>query len=164
MRYAVAIGYPLRLCMERDRAAQEIERQDCRIVLTPEQALQWGGLSGWRELREEEKPAAEVLTALGAAASGDSAEEVLSALAQCVPVRQGFCLPAEEGAAVQLGEEQILLTGFQEQLWLAADGRHTLGAFLEEMELPWRSEPPEQQELLMENILGLASSELCYFR
>lgn len=164
MRYAVAIGYPLRLYVERDRAVQEIERQDCRVTLSSEQAMQWGGLSMWRELREEEKPAAEVLTALGAAASGDSAAEVLSALAQCVPVRQGFCLPTEEGAAVQLGEEQILLTGFQERLWLAADGRHTLRAILEGMELPWRSEPPEQQELLMENILGLASSELCYFR
>ena len=127
MRYAVAIGYPLRLYVERDRAVQEIERQDCRVTLSSEQAMRWGGLSMWRELREEEKPAAEVLTALGAAASGDSAAEVLSALAQCVPVRQGFCLPAEEGAAVQLGEEQILLTGFQERLWLAADGRHTLG-------------------------------------
>ena len=164
MRYAVAIGYPLRLYVERDRAVQEIERQDCRVTLSSEQAMRWGGLSMWRELREEEKPAAEVLTALGAAASGDSAAEVLSALAQCVPVRQGFCLPAEEGAAVQLGEEQILLTGFQERLWLAADGRHTLGVILEGMNLSWRGEPPEQQELLMENILGLASSELCYFR
>ena len=89
---------------------------------------------------------------------------MLSSLAQCVPVRQGFCLPAEEGAAIQLGEEQILLTGFQERLWLAANGRHTLGAILKGMNLSWRSEPPEQQELLMENILGLASSELCYFR
>ena len=148
MRYAVAIGYPLRLYVERDRAVQEIERQDCRVTLSSEQAMRWGGLSMWRELREEEKPAA----------------EVLSALAQCVPVRQGFCLPAEEGAAVQLGEEQILLTGFQERLWLAADGRHTLGAILKGMNLSWRSESPEQQELLMENILGLASSELCYFR
>ena len=164
MRYAVAIVYPLRLYVERDRAVQEIERQDCRVTLSSEQAMRWGGLSMWRELREEEKPAAEVLTALGAAASGDSAAEVLSALAQCVPVRQGFCLPAEEGAAVQLGEEQILLTGFQERLWLAADGRHTLGAILKGMNLSWRSESPEQQELLMENILGLASSELCYFR
>jgi len=155
MRYAVAIGYPLRLYVERDRAVQEIERQDCRVTLSSEQAMRWGGLSMWRELREEEKPAAEVLTALGAAASGDSAAEVLSALAQCVPVRQGFCLPAEE---------QILLTGFQERLWLAADGRHTLGAILKGMNLSWRSESPEQQELLMENILGLASSELCYFR
>ena len=75
-----------------------------------------------------------------------------------------FTPPAEEGAAVQLGEEQILLTGFQERLWLAADGRHTLGAILKGMNLSWRSESPEQQELLMENILGLASSELCYFR
>ena len=100
MRYAVAIGYPLRLYVERDRAVQEIERQDCRVTLSSEQAMRWGGLSMWRELREEEKPAAEVLTALGAAASGDSAAEVLSALAQCVPVRQGFCLPAEEGAAL----------------------------------------------------------------
>ena len=59
MRYAVAIGYPLRLYVERDRAVQEIERQDCRVTLSSEQAMQWGGLSMWRELREEEKPAAE---------------------------------------------------------------------------------------------------------
>lgn len=65
MRYAVAIGYPLRLYVERDRAVQEIERQDCRVTLSSEQAMRWGGLSMWRELREEEKPAAEVLTALG---------------------------------------------------------------------------------------------------
>ena len=32
MRYAVAIGYPLRLYVERDRAVQEIERQDCRVT------------------------------------------------------------------------------------------------------------------------------------
>ena len=44
-RYAVAIGYPLRLYVERDRAVQEIERQDCRVTLSSEQAMRWGGLS-----------------------------------------------------------------------------------------------------------------------
>ena len=39
MRYAVAIGYPLRLYVERDRAVQEIERQDCRVTLSSDQPL-----------------------------------------------------------------------------------------------------------------------------
>lgn len=162
MRYAVSIGYPLQLCVGHE-SVQKVERQEYRITLTLEQARWWGRLSGWRELRGEEIPAAEELTALGAAASGNSAEEVLSTLAQCVPVRQGFCLPAEEGAVIQLGEERSLLTGLQERLWLAADGRQTLDVILEGMDLSWRSEPMEQQELLMENIVGLTSSELCYF-
>lgn len=122
MRYAVAIGYPLRLYVERDRAVQEIERQDCRVTLSSEQAMQWGGLSMWRELREEEKPAAEALTALGAAASGDSAEEVLSSLAQCVPVRQGFCLPAEEGAAISWGRSRSCSPGFRSGFGLRPTG------------------------------------------
>lgn len=164
MKYALSIGYPLRLCMGQERTVQEVELQEHRITLSLEQAVRWGGLSVWRELSEEEKPAAEVLTALGAAVSGDSAEEVLAALARCVPLRQGFCLPAEEGASVQLGKEQILLTDVQEQIWLASNGRDTLEEILGRMAVRWRDAAAEQQELLLENLLGLTAAELCYFR
>lgn len=164
MKYALAIGYPLRLCAGHDKAIQEVELQAHRIVLTLEQARRWGALSVWRELSEAEKPAVEELTALGIAVTGDSEAEVLSDLARCVPLRQGFCIPAEEGACVQLGKEQFLLTGLQEQLWLAADGRNTLEEILRRMELRWRDAPAEQQELLLENLLGLTAAELCYFR
>ena len=118
----------------------------------------------WRELSEEEKSAVEELTSLGAAVSGDNAAEVLTALAQCVPLRQGFCLPAAEGASVQLGESKILLTAFQEQLWLAADGQNTLEEILNRMEIHWKDAEMEQQELILENLLGLMAAELCYFR
>lgn len=164
MRYALAIGYPLRLHIGQDGAAQEVELQERQITLSLEQAKHWGGLSIWRELNEDEKPTAEELTALGAAVSGDSPEEVLDALMRCVPLRQGFCLPAEEGANVQLGDEQILLTDFQEHIWLAANGRDTLEKILGQMEIHWRNAAVEQQELLLENLLGLTAAELCYFR
>lgn len=164
MKYALSIGYPLRLCLGREGTFQEVELQEHRITLSLEQAVRWGGLSMWRELSEGEKPAAEELTALGAAVSGDSAEEVLAALALCVPLRQGFCLPAEEGISVQLGKEQILLTDVQEQIWLAADGRNSLEKILGRMEIRWRDAAPEKQELLLENLLGLTAAELCYFR
>ena len=79
-------------------------------------------------------------------------------------MRQGFCLPAEEGTAVQMGREQTLLTGLQERVWLAANGQNTLEEILEQLEFYWRDIRPELQELLLENLLGLTSMELCYFR
>lgn len=97
-------------------------------------------------LREEEKPAAGGTDGAGAAASGDSAAEVLSALAQCVPVRQGFCLPAEEGPPSSWERSQILLTGFQERLWLAADGG-----------TPW-GRPGGNESVLAERAAGAAGA------
>lgn len=164
MKYALAIGYPLRLRIGEERMVQEIELQERWITLSLEQAMQWGKLCVWRELSETEKPAVEELMALGTVVSGDSVAEVLSALGRCVPLRQGFCLPAEEGTAVQMGREQILLTGLQERVWLAANGKNTLEEILEQLEFHWRDIRPELQELLLENLLGLTSMELCYFR
>lgn len=164
MKYALAIGYPLRLTAVGGQAVQEVELRNRRVALSLEQAMQWGALSVWRELGEAERPGAEELASLNVVVLGDSAEEILSALAPCIPLRQGFGLPMEEGTGIQLGEEQILLTGLQESLWLLADGRTTLEEALEQAGVRWREAGQEQQELILENLLGLAAAELYYFR
>lgn len=164
MKYALAIGYPLRLCIEQGRTVQEVELQKCRLILSLEQAQLWGTLSMWRELSEEEKPAVEELAALGAAILGDSAMEILSELVWRTPLRQGFCMPSEEGSSIQLGKERFLLTGLQEQLWISADGRDTLDEIFKKLEIHWRDSAVEQLELILENLLGLTVAELCYYR
>ena len=127
MKYALAIGYPLRLTAVGGEAVQEVELRDRRVALSLEQAMQWGALSVWRELGEAERPGAEELASLNVAVLGDSAEEILSALAPCIPLRQGFGLPMEEGTGIQLGEEQILLPGIRQHRLHAAGGVGALG-------------------------------------
>lgn len=166
MRYALAIGYPLRMAAEGGRPPEEeIELRDRRLRLNARQAALWSRLFRLEELPWADRPLAEELGKLGAAAVSDSAGGLLEALASCRPVRQGFCLPDESGtAAVWLGETAFPLTALQEQMWLAADGAAALGEILDHAASGWRNAGETRQKALLEQLLQLTAAELCYFR
>lgn len=166
MRYALAIGYPLRMAAEDSRPPEEeIELQGRRLRLNVRQAALWSRLFRLEELPPEDRPLAEELEKLGAAAVGNSAGELLASLAACRPVRQGFCLPDARGsAAVWLGETSRPLSPLQEQLWLAADGTSSLGNALDQVTGGWESAGEERQAALLEQLLELTAADLYYFR
>lgn len=166
MRYALAIGYPLRMITENGHPPEEeLELQDRRLRLNARQAALWSRLFRLEQLPREDRPLAEELGRIGAAAVGDSAGELLAALAACRPVRQGFCLPDESGsAAVWLGETSFLLSPLQEQLWLAADGASPLGDTLDQVTGNWKAAGEARQTALLEQLLALTAADLYYFR
>ena len=166
MKYALAIGYPLRMTGETGRPPEEeLELRDRRLRLNARQAALWSRLFRLEPLSREDLPLAEELEKLGAAAAGGSAGELLTALAPCRPVRQGFCLPDESGsAAIWLGEACFPLSPLQEQLWLAADGTSSLEAALDQITGGWRSLGEARQTALLEQLLALTAADLYYFR
>lgn len=166
MKYALAVGYPLRLIFDGENLSEELETDGGRICLTLEQSRVWAELSSQTELlliNDKQREKVKELEALGAAAAGDTPEELLWKLAGMIPVRQGFGMPGEESGemTVWLGGQQKRLSRMESKLWLGADGRTAIGRTMEKCGAGFEADESAQIEIL-NALLTLIAADLYY--
>lgn len=165
MTYALAVGYPLFLRWNKYGSMQiEIEIVDVHIVLDSQQSKLWSYLNVLRQMSDDMEREMQILVSCGAAISSETRLGILNALLRHPIVRQGFCLPGEEGVYAYLGEKKWLLTGVQADLWCGGDGQKTLEQLLDYIVTGWQNFEKQEKKLLLDNILGLAEADLIYFR
>lgn len=165
MTYALAVGYPLFLRQNKDGKMQaEIEIVDAHIALDSQQSKLWSYLNVLRQTLGDMEREVQILAAHDAAVTSETRIGVLDALCRHPIVRQGFCLPGEEGVYAFLGEEKWLLTGVQADIWREGDGQRPLEKLLDTVTPGWKSFDKQEKRLLLDNILGLAEADLIYFR
>lgn len=154
MNYAIAVGYPLYLDGRGAVPAARLETGGREVTVSAAQLTVWSGLFSLRPLTGQEEEVGQ-LAELGLAVRGETPQALLDALSPFRPVRQGFCQDGPAGPQAVLGDQRWQLTPLQLQLWLAADGAHTLDQLLPALS-------GEDAALYLENLLGLLAAELCY--